>query len=90
MIPMLKPHWPWGINMGEDFKKALAAVVNFLRPPPSERFTCGDCDRNSRCGLAPHDDCLYRLTQIARDGERQKPPPDYFYQAIWPRRVPID
>jgi hypothetical protein len=75
--------------MGEVFKRAVAAIVNFLSPP-SHRFTCGDCDRNSRCGLPPHDDCLYRLTQIARDGEGHGPPPDYLYPAIWPRRVPID
>jgi hypothetical protein len=28
-------------------------------------FTCGECDRNARCGLAPNQQCLYRLMQIA-------------------------
>ncbi len=28
-------------------------------------FTCGQCDRNARCGLAPNQQCLYRLMQIA-------------------------
>lgn len=76
--------------MGEGIQKALAAIVSFLTPQPSHRFTCGDCDRNSRCGLPPHDDCLYRLTQIVRDGEGQSPAPNYLYPAIWPRRMPLE
>ena len=33
-------------------------------------FTCGQCDRNARCGLTPHQECVYRLMQIAdRRGE---------------------
>lgn len=48
-------------------------------------FTCGDCERNQRCGLPPHDDCGVRLLQIARDGAHWRRPMIAYYKALWPR-----
>jgi len=49
------------------------------------RFTCGDCERNKQCGLAPHDDCIVKAMQIARDeGERVPPPAIVSYRGVWP------
>ena len=45
-----------------------ASVVAFVRGP---EFSCGDCERNARCGLPPHKECLARVAQIARDGGRR-------------------
>ena len=43
-------------------RKGAAALDRF------SRITCGDCERNKQCGLPPHDDCLVKAMQIARDG----------------------
>ena len=53
------------------------AISRFAQALVEERveFTCGQCDRNARCGLAPNRDCVYRLMQIA---ERRAQP------ARWP------
>jgi hypothetical protein len=48
------------------------------------RFTCGDCERNERCGLPPSDQCVVRAMQIARDGDYRVAPPIGFYPAVWP------
>jgi hypothetical protein len=56
----------------------LAAIGNLVVRRPDFRFSCGDCERNAQCGLPPHDDCIFRLMQIARDGD----PP--LRQAVWP------
>jgi hypothetical protein len=49
------------------------------------RFTCGDCERNEQCGLAPHDDCLVKAMQIARDDDERVPPPTMVaYRGVWP------
>jgi hypothetical protein len=48
-------------------------------------FTCGECERNQRCGLPPHDDCPVRLAQIARDGAHSRRPMIAYYKALWPR-----
>jgi len=69
----------------DEIGKLFATVGSFLVRRSSPRFSCGDCDRNAQCGLPPRDDCLYRLTQIARDGDRPSRPPDYLYPAVWPR-----
>jgi len=45
-------------------------------------FTCGDCERNERCGLPPDDQCVVRAMQIARDGDERARPPRY--PAVWP------
>ena len=43
------------------------AIARLARQLAGERdeFTCGQCDRNARCGLAPNQECVYRLMQIA-------------------------
>jgi hypothetical protein len=43
------------------------AFARFARGLVEERieFTCGQCDRNARCGLAPNQPCVYRLMRIA-------------------------
>jgi len=63
--------------------EVLAAIARFVFPPP-RRFTCGDCARNARCGLAPSEDCIYALMQMARDGENSRRP-SFVYPAAWQR-----
>jgi hypothetical protein len=69
----------------DRFQKALAAIGSFMAPQTLPRFNCGDCERNAQCGLPPHDDCIHRIVQIARDGDRPRRWPNDFYTAIWPR-----
>ena len=45
-------------------------IGNLVAQPYSSRFACGDCDRNAQCGLAPHDDCIFRLMQMIRSAVR--------------------
>jgi len=67
-----------------QFRNVLTTIGSFMAPP-SPRFTCGDCERNQQCGLPPHDDCIHRIMQIARDGDNLSRRPNYLYPAIWPR-----
>jgi hypothetical protein len=71
-----------GVN---GIRKLFVAAGNLLVRRPFSRFSCGDCDRNAKCGLPPHDDCVFRLMQIARDGDRLPQRQDYLYPAVWPR-----
>jgi hypothetical protein len=48
------------------------------------RFTCGNCERNAQCGLPPHDDCIYRLMQIALDSDRSSRRNECLNPAVWP------
>jgi hypothetical protein len=49
------------------------------------RFTCGDCERNKRCGLPPHDDCRVKAMQLVRNGDERVPPPTIVsYRGVWP------
>lgn len=59
------------------FAGAERAMARFARWLVEERteFTCGQCERNARCGLAPNQECTFRLIQIA---DRQARP------ARWP------
>src|SRR4249919_3753855 len=59
------------------FKRVIETIGSLVAQPRFSRFACGDCDRNAQCGLPPHDDCIFRLMQIARDGD----PP--LRQAVW-------
>ena len=53
----------------KKIKKILAA----LRKRMAQRsFSCGDCYRNAQCGLPPHDNCVYRLMQMARDRDHSQ------------------
>ena len=66
-------------------RKFFTAAGNLLVWRPLSRFSCGDCERNAKCGLPPHDDCVFRLMQVARDGDRLRRQQDYLYPAVWPR-----
>ena len=66
-------------------RKLFAAVGNLLVHQPLSHFSCGDCERNAQCGLPPHDDCVFRLTQIARDGDRLSQRHNRLFPAAWPR-----
>jgi len=48
------------------------AIARFAQRLTEERveFTCGHCDRNAQCGLAPSQECVYRLMQIAEQRPR--------------------
>jgi hypothetical protein len=65
-----------------QFRRLLATFANFVAVQPSLHFTCGDCERNARCGPPPHDDCVFRIMQIARDGDRLARRSNYLYPAI--------
>ena len=69
----------------EPIRKILTAIENFISPRQLSPFDCGDCERNAQCGLPPHDDCVKKLTQMARDGENLPRRPNNFYPAVWPR-----
>lgn len=69
----------------KTLREALATVWGSIAPQPLSRFNCGDCDRHAQCGSLPHDDCIQRLTQLARDGDSSPRRPKYFYPANWPR-----
>jgi hypothetical protein len=72
------------MQSADQIKGLFAAVGSFLARRQYARFSCGDCERNSQCGLPPHDDCVFRLMQLARDGDRPSPKHDYLYPAVWP------
>jgi hypothetical protein len=70
-----------------DLFYAIAAKIRMCAATSNRlsRFTCGDCERNQKCGLAPHDDCLVKIMQIARDGDERVPPPTMVsYRGVWP------
>jgi hypothetical protein len=69
----------------DQFRKYFAKIANFSAAGPLPRFNCGDCERNAQCGLPPHDGCVERLTQIARDGTNSPRRPNFFYPAVWPQ-----
>jgi hypothetical protein len=72
------------MQIASRIQALLAAIGKLGVARPGFRFTCGDCDRNAQCGLPPHDDCTYRLMQIARDGDRPSRRNECLYPAVWP------
>ena len=48
-----------------------------------QRLTCGECERNEKCGLPPYDDCIHRIMQINGDGRRPRRRPTYIYRGLW-------
>jgi hypothetical protein len=68
-------HGSWD-DVSEGNMRALDAarriVAKFSRLVAALRrssdFTCGDCERRERCGLAPSTACIVRAAQIARNG----------------------
>ena len=68
---------------------SLQAMVNaiadrFAASRRASGITCGKCEQNERCGLPPHEDCVVKAAQIARDGDFSRSPSEY-YKAVWPR-----
>lgn len=47
----------------------LAEAARHLTETRQREFTCSDCERYDRCGLAPDDACVIRLTQMARNSQ---------------------
>ena len=45
----------------------VARATGFAASAPD--FTCSDCERYGRCGMPPHNECVVRATQIARNGQ---------------------
>jgi len=72
------------MQIASRIQELLAAIGNLVVERPGFRFTCGDCERNAQCGLPPHHDCIFRLTQIARDGDRPSLGQHYLFPAVWP------
>jgi hypothetical protein len=69
----------------DGIRKFFAAMVDRIAASRrASHFTCGDCDRNEKCGLAPDEKCIQRAAQIERDGDERPRPPGY-YSAVWPR-----
>lgn len=69
----------------DRFRLFLKQLAAHSRSRPSSSFTCGDCERNAQCGLPPHDDCVDRAMQLARDSEPAARKPSYLHPAVWPR-----
>jgi len=84
MVTQTRRKGTWNMLGVDKIRKFLTAAVSLVERRRSSRFTCGDCDRNAQCGLPPHDDCVFRLTQMAQDGDRPSRPYNYFYPAAWP------
>jgi len=68
----------------KQIKKILAALRKRMAQRTYLQFSCGDCHRNAQCGLPPHDNCVYRLMQMARDRDRPLQRHKNLYQAVWP------
>lgn len=73
------------MNSTNGLRHFFAAIGSHMARRSFSRFQCGDCDRNAQCGLAPHDDCIFRLMQIARDGDHPPRRQNSLYPAVWPR-----
>jgi len=65
-------------------RQFFAAIGSRMTRGSFSRFQCGDCDRNAECGLPLHDDCIFRLMQIAHDGDDSPRRQNYLYPAVWP------
>jgi hypothetical protein len=59
------------LNVIRSISAAVARRVAIQRQ--MSRFNCGDCEEMERCGRSPSEDCIERLTQIERDGDRPRP-----------------
>jgi len=70
----------------DKIRTAFTAVADRLAAMRrASRFTCGDCERNERCGLPPDDNCVVKAAQLARDEDYQRRAPSGYYKAAWPR-----
>ena len=66
-------------------RELLVVIKSMVAPGVYSRVSCGDCERNAQCGLPPHKDCVFRLMQISRDGDRRSRSYEYLYPAVWPK-----
>ena len=66
------------------FHKIQAIFARLTASRRLSDFSCGDCDRNEQCGLPPHDKCVVKALQIARDGDDCARPPVGYWPASWP------
>lgn len=46
-------------------------------------FKCGDCETSEQCGKLPSDDCIARIAQIERDGDKSRSQLPHGYQASY-------
>jgi hypothetical protein len=53
------------LGITRDILTRATDVIDGLRQ--SREFVCGDCERNLRCGLPPHADCIEKAIQRERD-----------------------
>ena len=74
------------MHLFDEIRKVVATVAGRIAATRrGSEFTCGDCERNERCGLPPHDNCVAKAAQIARDGEYNQRQPASLYKGVWPR-----
>jgi hypothetical protein len=53
--------------MPDFIRTVLAKLADFVATRRRlSQFTCGDCERWHRCGLAPDARCTARVVQVAR------------------------
>jgi hypothetical protein len=45
-------------------------AVHFAALRARSEFSCADCERSERCGLAPSDTCIVRAAQLERFDRR--------------------
>jgi hypothetical protein len=74
------------MHLFDEIRKVVATVADRIAASRrGSEFTCGECERNERCGLPPHDDCVVKAAQLARDGEYGQRQPASLYKGVWPR-----
>jgi hypothetical protein len=47
------------------FRRLLDRIAAVFDIGQRNKFTCGDCTMNARCGLPPSDQCVARAAQIS-------------------------
>ncbi len=58
----------------DTVREIFTMLANFIAAQRRlSRFVCGDCERWEQCGLAPGRQCVVRLAQIERYGDRPSP-----------------
>jgi len=64
----------------EIFAKLASRIATQQR---LSHFKCGDCEALEQCGQLPSDDCIARVAQIERDGDRSRSRSPSSYQASY-------
>ncbi len=57
-----------------SFQSTAQAIAKLLAIRDADEFTCGDCARNTQCGLPPSATCEYRLPSYGEDHRRAQWP----------------